>query len=709
MPEERQSGQDIRTALIDGETFKAKPVQYAVVGDLAMFEGDIVLGRVEEVERSTEEIAKRIARAAEGIGGVDVGDEVDTTIDVVESAAVVVGTGFRWPGGVVPFEIDPTLPSAQQTAVQNAIRALAGEHAALSAAAPGRRLAMDLLLPGPGCSSPVGRQGVNVFTPPPQNISLAAGCMTGQAIHEVGHSVGLWHEQSREDRDTFVTINFANIQAGQEHNFNQHISDGDDVGAYDFGSIMHYGPTAFGRPDPAGSTHDHDRPESPPPARGSHGTAGRPEPLDRAAVAWMYPNVYPSPANTWTGRFRGAPTVELLYYAPARRRWFLSVNSGGRLAFRDIAGTATFGDVTDGRPFGSATSPATAVRTCSSTTPVTTTGGSARSITEDPACAGLRTTKVNLQRQISAADRAAKRPEPARPAGPGGDPPAEHADRRSCAPSCRVSRPTWATAPARSTASTEHGRRGAVVVAGRQHRRLRPRHQRRAPVLDRRLHRRRHDRRAVLLPGRRQLVARARSRAASSTWSLVGNTAGFGHAINDGRPFWIGDFTGNGSTDVLFYYPGDDNWWLGHASRAASSTWSHVGNTAGFGHAINDGRPFWIGDFTGNGSTDVLFYYPGDDNWWLGTHPERASSTWSFVGNTAGFGHAINDGRPFWIGDFTGDGSADVLFYFPGDDNWWLGQPDGRARRRTRSARRCVGAIAAARTEIRSLGCRSAR
>jgi hypothetical protein len=77
-------------------------------------------------------------------------------------------------------------------------------------------------------------------------VNLAPGCSTGSTIHEIGHVVGIWHEQSREDRDAFVTINWANIQAGFEHNFNQHITDGDDVGAYDYGSIMHYPRTAFG-------------------------------------------------------------------------------------------------------------------------------------------------------------------------------------------------------------------------------------------------------------------------------------------------------------------------------------------------------------------------------------------------------------------------------------------------------------------------------
>ncbi|KOS04272.1 M12 family metallopeptidase, partial [Paenibacillus polymyxa] len=80
-----------------------------------------------------------------------------------------------------------------------------------------------------------------------QEVGLGANCSTGNAIHEIAHVIGYWHEQSRKDRDNFVTIHRENILPGYERNFDKHISDGQDVGAYDYGSIMHYPRKAFSK------------------------------------------------------------------------------------------------------------------------------------------------------------------------------------------------------------------------------------------------------------------------------------------------------------------------------------------------------------------------------------------------------------------------------------------------------------------------------
>ena len=69
-------------------------------------------------------------------------------------------------------------------------------------------------------------------------------CGFGAHVHELGHTVGLFHEQTRSDRDSFVRINLANVQADKTGNFAKY-TNGFDHGAYDLGSIMHYGSFAF--------------------------------------------------------------------------------------------------------------------------------------------------------------------------------------------------------------------------------------------------------------------------------------------------------------------------------------------------------------------------------------------------------------------------------------------------------------------------------
>ena len=59
------------------------------------------------------------------------------------------------------------------------------------------------------CYSSVGRE---YWKTGAQTISLGKGCLTpAKIMHEVMHSIGFWHEQSRPDRDKFVEIFWENI------------------------------------------------------------------------------------------------------------------------------------------------------------------------------------------------------------------------------------------------------------------------------------------------------------------------------------------------------------------------------------------------------------------------------------------------------------------------------------------------------------------
>lgn len=138
--------------------------------------------------------------------------------------------------------------------------------------------------------------------------------------------------------------------------------------------------------------------------------------------------------------------------------------------------------------------------------------------------------------------------------------------------------------------------------------------------------------------------------------------------------YFTGRFEGTARTDMLAHCAASGEWWFGRSTTSNQLQWTRCGNTRGFGN-VDDGRPFWTGNFSNTSQAEVLFYYPGDHNWWLG-RLTGGQLQWSLVGNTAGFGR-VSDGRPFWIGDFNGNGRSDVLFYYPGDRNWWLGQMTG--------------------------------
>ena len=184
--------------------------------------------------------------------------------------ATTYGGVTYWAGNVVPYDFvagpgSTNVSAANQTAAinaMNAIAALAGVIFRAAVAGDANRIRFQN---SSFNNSPVGVQGgaqiINIVNWGTQII----------ICHEIYHSLGFWHEQSRSDRGTFITINANSIcgsgvtnactagtAAGQcclcldpagnciSCAFNFNIQGGASIyGTYDFDSFMHYGRSSF--------------------------------------------------------------------------------------------------------------------------------------------------------------------------------------------------------------------------------------------------------------------------------------------------------------------------------------------------------------------------------------------------------------------------------------------------------------------------------
>ncbi|GGK93028.1 hypothetical protein Sme01_59320 [Sphaerisporangium melleum] len=146
-----------------------------------------------------------------------------------------------WPGGKVPYVLAPDLTPAAREAVTLAMQDF-HRHTCVRFVPRTDEAGYLTIVSGTGCYSYVGRLGTGS-----QELSLGKGCeRKGTAIHELLHALGFYHEHSRSDRDSAVTVHLENVMKGYETQFHKLSPEQNHLyGLLDYDSVMLYGQTFF--------------------------------------------------------------------------------------------------------------------------------------------------------------------------------------------------------------------------------------------------------------------------------------------------------------------------------------------------------------------------------------------------------------------------------------------------------------------------------
>ena len=157
------------------------------------------------------------------------------------SKAIRRDKDMLWPQGIIYYSFHSSINSITQNVILEAIHEI--ERQTCLQFQPHRHRTDHIEFTGEGdaCLSSIGKVGGKQLVRLPDTSVIT--CRTrGIALHEILHALGVWHEQSRPDRNGYVQVLVDNIQSGKERNFNTRSNFEVDYHGerYDYGSIMHY-------------------------------------------------------------------------------------------------------------------------------------------------------------------------------------------------------------------------------------------------------------------------------------------------------------------------------------------------------------------------------------------------------------------------------------------------------------------------------------
>lgn len=163
-----------------------------------------------------------------------------------EARKATPDTSVYWPNGEVVYTYHESINQAEMNVIEAAMNHWR-QHTCITFRP---RQANDYLFvrfrsDTQGCWSLVGRQADRIGQG--QDVSIGTGCANlNVVVHEIGHVIGFYHEQSRSDRDQYIDIVWSNVLPGYALQFRKE-SDSNYNIPYDLTSTMQYPQWAFSK------------------------------------------------------------------------------------------------------------------------------------------------------------------------------------------------------------------------------------------------------------------------------------------------------------------------------------------------------------------------------------------------------------------------------------------------------------------------------
>jgi hypothetical protein len=174
-------------------------------------------------------------------------EHVDQKLPLMTNAATLDYLQYRWPpvGSVfqIPYIIDPA--SGDVANINTAVSTYNGIFTGIIQWVPHTSETdyIDFNL-NPSDTSGVGNSYIGRVGGE-QLIWGSGSCTVATLLHEMGHATGFWHEQSRPDRNSYVTVNTNNIINVELFASAPQYDDMQTLTLYDWSSIMHYSAWGF--------------------------------------------------------------------------------------------------------------------------------------------------------------------------------------------------------------------------------------------------------------------------------------------------------------------------------------------------------------------------------------------------------------------------------------------------------------------------------